>query len=258
MTSPSRLSRFPRWISRWLGYRSTPPPPKPPQYIVYVWSFIGAFCGLALLQAVFGHSKYFVDRSTVPVVASFVSIPPYSRPKEATNSPFQGASAVLCFGAIETPVAQPRALVFGQFISALIGVCITKLFAILPKARFESLQWLAGSLSAATALVAMQITNTIHPPAGATALLVATNSSVFEMGWYYLPVVLLSSMLMLVTALLIDNIQRRYPVFWIEPVVPPPAPPDKKNDGPVSTSASSNDAIQTTNGAVTQIPKVEV
>lgn len=66
----------------------------------------------------------------------------------------------------------------------------------------------------------MQITKTTHPPAGATALLVAVNREVEGLSWYYLPVILLSSTLVLVTALISDNIQRRYPVFWIEPTVP--------------------------------------
>lgn len=38
---------------------------------------------------------------------------------------------------------------------------------------------------------------------------------------YYLPVILLSSSLMLAVALVINNIQRRYPQFWFVPVTPP-------------------------------------
>ena len=73
----------------------------------------------------------------------------------------------------------------------------------------------------------MQITKTTHPPAGATALLVAVDRDIYELSWYYLPVVLLSSTLVLVTALIFNNIQRRYPVFWIKPagsVVAQPSP----------------------------------
>jgi hypothetical protein len=45
------------------------------------------------------------------------------------------------------------------------------------------------------------------------------------MGWYYLPVVLLSSTLALTVALITNNIQRRYPVFWFAPSPPPGAEP---------------------------------
>lgn len=92
----------------------------------------------------------------------------------------------------------------------------------------------------------MQITKTIHPPAGATALLVAVDRDVEELSWYYLPVILLSSTLVLVTALMFNNIQRRYPVFWIEPAaaaVTRPSSPlissheSKKNSGEIDPAS---------------------
>lgn len=184
-------------MSRWLGYRETPS--TQPVYSAYLWSFIGAFCGLSLLQAIFGQIQYFIDRKVPPIIASY------------------GASAVLCYGVIESPLAQPRPLMIGHFLSALTAVCITKLFGLLGPERFEDLRWLAGSLSAAMAIVVMQITKTTHPPAGATALLAAVDRDVQRLSWYLLPVVLLSSSIILVTALLVNNIQRRFPVFWIEP-----------------------------------------
>jgi CBS-domain-containing membrane protein len=141
--------------------------------------------------------------------------------QQVTNRQKKGASAVLVFGAIESPLAQPRALVFGHFFSALVGICITKLFSLMPdQARFESLRWLAASLSTAVAVVVMQLTGTTHPPAGATALLPATNQEIWELSWYFLPVVLLSSVMLLVCALLFNNFHRRYPVFWIAPTPP--------------------------------------
>jgi len=96
----------------------------------------------------------------------------------------KGASAVLVYGAIESPLAQPRALLGGHFLASLIGVCITKLFSLShDEQRFDELRWLAGSLSTATAIVAMQITETTHPPAGASALLAAVSPEITELGW---------------------------------------------------------------------------
>lgn len=96
----------------------------------------------------------------------------------------KGASAVLVYGAIESPLAQPRALLGGHFIASLIGVCITKLFSLVHnEQRFDELRWLAGSLSTATAIVVMQITETTHPPAGASALLAAVSPDITELGW---------------------------------------------------------------------------
>ena len=91
--------------------------------------------------------------------------------------------------------------------------------------RFNSLRWLAASLSSAVAIVVMQVTQTTHPPAGATALLPAIDDAIWELSWYYLPVVLLSSVILTAVAVLLNNIQRRYPTFWISPKPPAPAPP---------------------------------
>ncbi|KAG6917493.1 hypothetical protein DXG01_002357 [Tephrocybe rancida] len=206
MTAQHRLAQWPAWLSRWLGYRATPPV-KRPDYVIWMWSFVGAFCGISLIQAVFGQAQYFISRGVPPIIASY------------------GASAVLIYGTIDAPLAQPRPLLGGHFVGALVGVCITKLFHLLPtEEKFQQLIWLAGSLSCATSVVAMQITSTTHPPAGATALLAAVNTEVRDLGWYYLPVVLLTSTLALVVALLLNNIQRRYPSFWFQPAVSIPAP----------------------------------
>jgi hypothetical protein len=195
---PFRL--LPSPIARFFGYRAPNSKPQQP-HILIVWAFcfIGAFAGVSLIEAVYLHLPH-LDGHTVPVIiASF------------------GASAILSYNTIETPLAQPRNLVFGHFLSALIGVCITKLFHLLPYSEFDKLRWLAGSLSVGVASVVMGITKTVHPPAGATALLCATLPEITELGWWYLALVLLGCMLMLVSALIINNIARRYPIYWWTP-----------------------------------------
>jgi len=139
---------------------------------------------------------------------------------------------VLLYGAIEAPFAQPRAIFFGHLLSSVIGVGITKLFEMLPPASFQNYYWLAGSLSCAVATTVMSITKTIHPPAGGTALLAATSIEIRAMGWYYIPVVILSSVLMMAVGLLTNNIQRRYPMFWftslpLKPEAPKPEQVDQ-------------------------------
>jgi len=238
-----RLAAWPTWLSHWLGYRASPPA-KRPDYIVWLWSFIGAFCGISVIQAVFGQAAYFISRGVPSIVASY------------------GASAVLVYGTIDVPLAQPRALLGGHFVGAFVGICITKLFHLLPtEERFQDLLWLAGSLSCAASVVAMQVTGTTHPPAGATALLAAVNTEIRDMGWYYLPVVLLTSSLVLVVALLLNNIQRRYPVFWIQPIVPIPAPVAPALGGPEVDKVQDQSPQETALGSSADnldIPKPEV
>ncbi|KAJ2933357.1 hypothetical protein H1R20_g3730, partial [Candolleomyces eurysporus] len=192
---PPRLARLPTWISFWLGYRKVTPPPEK-KHVVWIWSFIGAFTCIASIQALFGNVPFFVEKG-VPSI---------------------GATAVLLYGAIESPLSQPRPVLGGHLVGAFVGIVITKLFLLLPtEQRFDELCWLAGSLCCALAIVLMQMTGTMHPPAGATALLAAVSPDIRRIGWLYLPVVLLASSIALVVALLCNNMQRRYPTFWWTP-----------------------------------------
>lgn len=63
----------------------------------------------------------------------------------------------------------------------------------------------------------MAFTKTVHPPAGATALLAVVDDAIIDLGWFLIPVVLLGCALMLVAALVINNIQRRFPIYWWTP-----------------------------------------
>ncbi|KAI1926132.1 hypothetical protein LOZ66_000611 [Ophidiomyces ophidiicola] len=123
-----------------------------------------------------------------------------------------GAAAVLEYCAIESPLAQPRNAIFGQFFSALVGICIVKLFELNP--NHEKLYWVAGPLACAAATLIMIVTKTVHPPAGATGLLAVVDPTTRRMGWFLLPVVLLCSVLILVVALLVNNVQRQFPMHW--------------------------------------------
>ncbi|KAH8723242.1 HPP family-domain-containing protein [Phaeosphaeriaceae sp. PMI808] len=200
------LAKLPLWLSRWLGFRGKPLPPSP-TWMICLYGFIGAFGGLSIIIAIFAHTEYFTVRLVPPIVASF------------------GASAILCYGAIDVPLAQPRSLIFGHFLSGLTGVIIATTFQFnLQDDPFPRLQWLAASLATAIALVVMHLTKSTHPPAGATALLPCIDPHIWALRWYFLPVLLLSSAIVLVTALTINNIQRQYPKFWVAQI-PPPSPP---------------------------------
>jgi|APGre2960657444_1045066.scaffolds.fasta_scaffold00077_1 CBS-domain-containing membrane protein len=122
-----------------------------------------------------------------------------------------GASAVLVFGVPSSPLAQPRNLVFGNLVSAFCGVAVAKIFR-------GTLQWLASALAVGTAVLFMGLLGVTHPPSGATALIaVIGGPSVEEEGWLYIvQPILTGSLILLVTALLCNNLHRRrsYPTYW--------------------------------------------
>lgn len=170
--------------------------------LIAFWSLVGCFCAVSVVSAVSMHIPSFHDHGAPIIVASF------------------GAAAVLQFCAIESPLAQPRNAVLGQLIAATIGAGIGKLFDLNDNVR--AYPELGGALACGLTTAVMVLTHTVHPPAGATALLAVTSSP--QLGWFLIPVMALGCALMLGTALVINNIQRRYPMYWwtAHPLRPPP------------------------------------
>lgn len=63
----------------------------------------------------------------------------------------------------------------------------------------------------------MGITKTIHPPAGATALLCATSPDITALGWFLLPLIILGSSLLVAVGCVLNNIQQQFPIYWWTP-----------------------------------------
>lgn len=123
-----------------------------------------------------------------------------------------GASAVLVYGAPLAEFSQPRNLVGGHFVSALVGVGVVA-------ALGASSVW-AGASAVSLAIAAMHLTRTLHPPGGATALIaVIGGEPVQRLGFAYaLCPILVGGLLMLAVALAVNNLsanpKRHYPVYW--------------------------------------------
>ncbi|KAJ5317666.1 hypothetical protein PENANT_c004G08371 [Penicillium antarcticum] len=189
----------PRWhlvpkpVARMLGYREESPKPLGNIQIA-IWSFFGAFCGVALVASVSKRVPSFEARDAPAIIGSF------------------GAAAVLEFCAIDSPFAQPRNAIVSQMLACIIGVGISKLFALNPHA--ERYTEFGGALACGITTAAMVLTNTVHPPAGATALLAVINPQTVGLGWFLIPVMMLGITLMLAAAVLINNVQGRYPLYW--------------------------------------------
>ncbi|WP_448635835.1 HPP family protein [Pedobacter panaciterrae] len=74
----------------------------------HILTFIGSFIGIGLIGLL--NSKYLVANDNLYLIGSF------------------GASSVLIYGIVNSPLAQPRNLIGGHLISAIIGVTIAKFF----------------------------------------------------------------------------------------------------------------------------------
>ncbi|SFJ65040.1 HPP family protein [Desulfomicrobium apsheronum] len=155
-----------------------------------LWSWVGAVIGIALVGLI--HAKMVDQTGQALLIGSF------------------GATAVLVYGAIRSPLAQPRNVLGGHVLSAIIGVCAQQVLGETP--------WLAAAVAVATAIAAMHLTKTLHPPGGATALIaVIGGDSVHSLGYMYALVPAgLGAVVLLLVALVVNNIPkgRRYPEFW--------------------------------------------
>lgn len=154
------------------------------------WGWLGSFVGISLVAAV---NQYVLEGTDLlMIIGSF------------------GASAVLIYGAISSPLAQPRNLVGGHVISAVIGVTVYMCIS--------DPIWLASGLSVSLAIAVMHLTKTVHPPGGATALIAVIGSAkVHALGYLYVLVpVGAGALLMLTVAVILNNLRKdkQYPKFW--------------------------------------------
>ncbi|KAF2259596.1 HPP-domain-containing protein [Lojkania enalia] len=190
----SPLHRLPRPISHFLGYRSEQRDDVG-NVLASLYSFVGAFAGLAVVALVFGGTEGIRARHPPVLIASF------------------GASAILEYNSIRSPLGQPRNAILGHTLSALVGVCIAKLFNASHDSGPESL-WIPGALACGLASALMLLTNTVHPPGGASAVLAATEPRVVRLGWVFVGLVAWGSILLVVVGCVVNNFQRQFPVFW--------------------------------------------
>ena len=161
-----------------------------PDVVTALRSLIGGFVGIGIVAGLAQHGL--ADTDLTLMIGAF------------------GATAVLLYGTPNSPFAQPYNVLVGHVLSALIGVSV---YMVLGQA-----DWLAAALAVSLAIFAMQITRSIHPPGGASALIaVAGSPEIHDMGYSYavLPVGL-GALALLVVALIVNNIgsAKRWPEFW--------------------------------------------
>ena len=154
----------------------------------HLWAFIGSFVGLGIIC--FLNFEVLSKYDLTLLIGSF------------------GASCVLIYGAIGSPLAQPKNLFLGHIISAIIGVTIYKLLG--------NFIWIAAPLAVSLSIIGMQMAKALHPPGGATALIAVTGgNSITNLGYEYVfSPVITGVTILFIAALIFNNIphKRQYPV----------------------------------------------
>jgi CBS domain-containing membrane protein len=176
------------YLDKMRGGKQTPP--RAPMHEIF-WSALGAFIGIFSIYYI-GHYQALHLVDSLFLVGSF------------------GATAVLVYGIPNSPYSQPRNILGGHVLSAIVGVSCALLLRLQPQ--------LAAAAAVSVSLIMMHLTQTIHPPGGATALIAVIGSDqIHEMGYkFVLTPIATGAVIMLVVAVLINNLSpyRRYPQYW--------------------------------------------
>jgi CBS domain-containing membrane protein len=152
-----------------------------------LWTFLGSFCGIGLIGLI--NSQIFEVQDHIFLIGSF------------------GASAVLLYGVSNSPLSQPRNLFGGHILSAIVGVTVAQL---LPDTL-----WFSSTLAVSLSIMVMQMTKTLHPPGGATALIANIGSAKIKaLGyWYVVSPVATGVIILFVIAMVFNNLSgRKYPL----------------------------------------------
>ncbi|AJA44877.1 HPP family protein [Frischella perrara] len=119
-------------------------------------------------------------------------------------APF-GATCVLLFAVPKAPLAQPRSVIGGHFVSALVGLLAIHLFGD---------GMLTVALAVGISIASMQLLRVVHAPAGANPILIIM-SGITDYSFLFTPV-LMGSVLLVIVALIVNNIGAgsRWPSYW--------------------------------------------
>ena len=151
-------------------------------------SCLGSFLGIG--SCAYLSAAYFEPRDLTLLIGSF------------------GASAVLVYGAVKSPLARrgPRRR---PYRLSAYRRCLLQAFGGSP--------WLCAALAVSSAIALMFVTRTLHPPGGATALIaVISGKQIHNLGFLFaiLPVGI-GAVILLFVAVVVNNLcrNRKYPEY---------------------------------------------
>lgn len=116
-----------------------------------------------------------------------------------------GASCVLLFGFPDSPFSQPRNVIAGHFLASLTGLVFLTLFGP---------HWWSMALATGTTIALMQLTRTVHPPAGSNPVIVMLTAPAWK---FLLMPTLIGAIALVTVAVMFNNLprERAYPKYWV-------------------------------------------
>lgn len=167
-------------LGRWRSCALTCPVERPHHRHVF-WSWFGSFLAIVI-------TAYLTVKMNSPLLMA----------------PF-GATSVLIFGAPDSPFAQPRNVIGGNILAALVSLTILHVLGSSPVAMGMAVSIVIGI---------MQLTGTVHPPSGAVALVVMMTKPNWQ---FLLTPTFEGSVILVLCAVVFNNLaeERTYPKHWL-------------------------------------------
>jgi len=187
-----------RYFRRLAGAGSPGPERAPLSQVVF--GSLGSFLGLAalgLLHACIWERGALASAHLQMLLASF-----------------GGMAAFVFSSAFRTPLAQPKNVILGNTIGGFVSVSVVEVMKL---AGLENELWLSGALAVALTLAAQELSTSVHPGGGVTALCYVLISSMQRLSYVYvLCPAFLGSVVMVTLGMLVNNVSpaRIYPQGW--------------------------------------------
>jgi CBS-domain-containing membrane protein len=205
-----RYQWFRTYFSKWTGQHLTTSP-APVTLSDCIATLVGTLLGVSILGVIHYRllAKYVCNWFYIQLTIQDIN---YCRHDLAFFMASFGATAVLVYGLPLSPLSQPRNVIGGQVISAIVGCIVRLIFGT------HGEPFVAVALSVSVTAFVMQVTNTVHAPAGATAVIAITTSTPFAWAGFQfvLMPVLSGSLILTFLAVVVNNLasNRHYPCRW--------------------------------------------
>ena len=123
-----------------------------------------------------------------------------------------GSSVVVVFGYPDNEFAQPKNVLFGHLLCALIGIVFVTLFEI---SQDRTIFFLAIGLAVGIAVMLMMALKVTHPPAGGNTIVVMLAQDSFQ---YIIFPILVGAVTIIIGGIIYNRyiLKKKYPLKWLE------------------------------------------
>ena len=122
-----------------------------------------------------------------------------------------GSSVVLVFGYSNNEFAQPKNVLFGHLLCALVGIIFVMLFKI---SQDRSIFFLAIGIAVGISVMLMMAFNITHPPAGGNAIVVMLTQDSFQ---FLIFPIMVGAVTIIIGGVIYNRfiLKKKYPLKWL-------------------------------------------